>query len=160
MIDWSPEDQKAIWATIFRRKGGDGVRTRLFDELGGSDQDGIRRTLGARSGEMAVIGARRDDGDCLILTTDRLAWAAFGQRREVDIRSICEVWPNNLRAPGQQKPKAEWDTIGIISFDDERLFVRVEPGPSFFGILNVLMNAATRNSLVRERQSVAADPQP
>jgi hypothetical protein len=39
----------------------------------------------------------------------------------------------------------------MVSFDDERLFVRVEPGPSFFGILNVLMNAATRNSIARSR---------
>jgi hypothetical protein len=85
------ESLKEVWTSIFRRKGGDGVTTRLFENLDASQQRALFAEFNLRESELPVIASIQDPGHWFILTTERLAWSTEGKRQELLVGTIRDA---------------------------------------------------------------------
>jgi hypothetical protein len=141
----SAESLRSLWASIFRRKGREGVYTRPFDDLTSQQQKMLTAELKLRSSELPVIASITDENNWCVLTTERLVSSSGNERRDIPLHSVVDVSADleSLRSTGQSKLALE--TLQIRTEDDEHVIIRFEAGAPLSGIWNVLRNVAARN---------------
>lgn len=136
---------KEVWESIYRRRGGNGAYTRLFEDLEQSQQATLLAGLAQRDAELPVIGSLMSGDNWLILSTERLVWCADGKRSELPLLALRDTHVDRGALRTGPSGKTTLDRIEIVTFDEGEHVIRVEPGPPFFGFLNVLKNIGTRN---------------
>lgn len=147
------ESAKNTWSSIFRRRGANGVYTRLFDSLDCEHQHALitAAELELRENELPVIGSIRDAQNWLILTTDRLLWCIEGRRMELSIEYIRDVGADLGELQRKQQSKLEMRQIRILTLTNLTYPIELEPGPPLSGTWNVLRNIGARNRRSTER---------
>jgi hypothetical protein len=151
----SVEDLKRTWESIFERKGGNGVYTRLFDSLSPGQQSALLGALRLRETELPVIGSLRGPDSWLILTTQRLVWAARGEQFEVAVPRIRDAIAD-FRHLANSQSKLEMTNLQVTTLSGEEYGIELEPGPPLSGTWNVLKNLGARNRRASEDSSVSS----
>jgi len=151
----SVEDLKHTWESIFRRKGGNGVYTRLFDDMSREQQDALLGAVRLQETEVPVIGSFRGPDRWLILTSQRLVWSARGQRFELDVQTIRDATAD-LRHLANSQSKLEMESLQVATLSGAEYAIELESGPPLSGTWNVLKNLGVRNRNANERSSVSS----
>jgi hypothetical protein len=101
---------------------------------------------------LPVIGSIESTRDWLILTTERLAWSAGGQRHELATNIIRDATADlrNLQRGGRSK--IEIRELSVLTFDGREYCITLEPGSPLVGTWNVLKNIGARNRHAIERR--------
>jgi hypothetical protein len=139
------ESLKDTWASIFRRKGGDGAYTRLFDNLDPSQQSTLVAVFQLRKSEIPVIGSVQDSGNWLVLTTERLAWSIEGERQEVAVEAIRDATADLKQLQRGAQSKLGMRHLQVVTMSDDEYSIDLEPGEPLSGTWNVLKNLGARN---------------
>jgi hypothetical protein len=135
---------KNTWESIFRRKGGDGAYTRLFDSLEPGQRSALLSGLKLRKTELPVIGSLRGPESWLVLTTERLVWASHGKRHELAADKIRDAVAD-FKQLQTSESKLDMRTLRVITLTGEEYTIELEPGQPLSGTWNVLKNLGTRN---------------
>jgi hypothetical protein len=139
------ESLKDIWSSIFRRKGGNGAYTRLFDSLESENQVALLTAAGLRQTELPVIGSVQDQNNWLILTTERLVWSTAGKHNELAVEAIRDATADYRQLQRNQRSKLEMQQLQVVTMAGGEYSIELEPGQPLSGTWNVLMNLGARN---------------
>jgi hypothetical protein len=140
----SAENLKNTWESIFQRKGGDGVYTRLVDNMDAGQRSTLLTAIKLRTTELPVIGSLRGPNNWLILTTERLVWTVAGDRHEIDVQAVRDA-SMDLKQLENSQSKLEARTLRVATLEGDEYTIEVEPGQPLSGTWNVLKNLGTRN---------------
>lgn len=136
---------KNVWSSIFRRKGGDGAYTRLFDCLPQSQIEILTSALALEQDELGVIGSVRDSFNWFALTTERIVWLTDGTRSEVQCKDIRDAIVDFQDLKGNYSGKLGLKYITIITFASGEHRLELESGLPLSGVWNILKNIGRRN---------------
>jgi len=136
---------KDTWVSIFRRKGGDGAYTRLFDNLDQPRRSVLLAKLKLHRSELPVIGSIQDSGNWLVLTTERLVWSIGGERRELAADVIRDATADLKQLQRSERSKLEMRQLQVATIRDGEYSIELEAGAPLSGIWNVLKNLGARN---------------
>jgi hypothetical protein len=136
---------KRIWTSIFRRNGGDGNYTRLFDNLDPSQQGALLAEFGLSDLELPVIGSLQDSRNWLVLTTERLAWSIGGKRQELATTVIRDATADLRQLQRSEHSKLSMRRLQISTTGDVEYVIELEPGRPLIGVWNILRNVGARN---------------
>jgi hypothetical protein len=145
MTSSAAQDRKEVWSLIFKRKGGDGVYTRLFDEIDSARRAKLLSLARLPDDEIPVVASFADTNSWLLLTTERLIWSSTGARQELALTIVREVRPDFEALRRSKIPKTDMKDLQIRTFQNEELIIELEPGAPLFGVWNILNNVAHRN---------------
>jgi hypothetical protein len=134
---------KSTLSAIFRRKGGSGVRTHLFDDLSRSDQLRFVRTFNLDATEQPVLVSTGITDSVLLLTTENLLWGDSKKIQRIPLVNIS--WQHPIRSGA----KRSWSQIKVETFEGPEFVLSAEAGKPFFGLWNVLLYISRRNLKVR-----------
>lgn len=150
----SAENLKNTWESIFRRKGGDGVYTRLVDSMNPGQRSTLLGAIKLRETELPVIGSLRGPNNWLVLTTERLVWTAAGERHEIDAENIRDAAADFKQLENSQS-KLEMRALQVTTLEGDKYTIELEPGQPLSGTWNVLKNLGTRNRHTVENKSAS-----
>ena len=138
------ESLKDTWVSIFRRRGGDGTYTRLFDNLDASQRTTLFSMFELRESEVPVIGSVQDSDNWLVLTTERLVWSIGGERQEVPADAVRDATAD-LKQLQRSDSKLEMRQLQVVTMGGGEYPIDMEPGAPLSGVWNVLKNLGARN---------------
>jgi hypothetical protein len=139
------EKLKSTLASVFRRKGGGGNYTRLFDDLEPPQKSFLTAKVCLGPDELAIIGSAENNDTWLILTTERIVWGLRGVEQTL---SIHDVWHAKADFPKMMVTgtrKHQLRELQIETRDHENRLIEVEAGGPLFGVWNALLNLGARN---------------
>jgi hypothetical protein len=139
------ESRKNVMASIFRRKGRDGIYTRLFDNLDPVQHSTLLDQIQLNETEVPVIGSVEGPGNWLVLTTERLVWSIDGKREEVAANIICDATADFRQLQRSKRSKLEMRQLQILTMTGVEYSIELEPGAPLIGVWHVLKNLGTRN---------------
>jgi hypothetical protein len=139
------ESLKEIWAAIFRRRGGDGTYTRLFDNLDPPQQSTLLAKLTLYESELPVIGSVKDADNWLVLTTERLVWSMRGEREEIVAEAIRDATIDLGQLQHCGHSKLGMRQLHVVTTGVGGYLIELEPGGPLSGTWSVLKNLGTRN---------------
>jgi hypothetical protein len=146
----NPADSlKDTWESIFRRKGGDGVYTRLFDNLDIEQQDMLLSKFTVADWEIPVIGSSQDPDNWLVLTTGRLVWSLDGNRQEIPAAAVSDAIPDK-KDLWHISNKLKMRRLQVITVNSDKYLIEIEPGAPLIGVWNVLKHLGKRNQNTRQ----------
>jgi hypothetical protein len=88
MIEMDAKSRKNILSSLFKRRGGSGRYTALFEDLDTAKQNILLTAVELNSMELPIIGSVENSDNWFFLTTNRLIWSVDGQQAEILSRSI------------------------------------------------------------------------
>jgi len=133
------ESLKKILISIFKRKGGEGERTFLFDNLSPENKNLISNTLSeVNENEYTVLVYLKDVDNHFIITTDRIIEKKDGRKLYFSYAEL-NLASTNLSVQYKLgiKSKKEFNVI-TLKFDNTEYNLIVEPENPYWGLLNVL----------------------
>lgn len=139
------EDFKKTLSAIFRRKGADGERTRLFDSLDMDKKQVLMRSVALGDQELAVLGNVVDDNNWVCLTTERLVWSRNSCREMLRISDISDAVVDLHELQRKQESKASMRELLVVTFSGNRHSVFLEAGLPLSGVWHVLKHVGDRN---------------
>ena len=134
----SDEKLKSTWASIFSRKGGPGECLRLWEDWDDSSRAAALRNVSLEVDELPVILSSSKTGGATLLTTRRLT-CDFGT---APVQEVAGIKPVEFA----QRQKDQLNELDIELSNGRSMRIAIEPGPSYFGMWNVLLNIARRNA--------------
>jgi hypothetical protein len=141
MKDITNFEQKVL--RIFFKNGGEGERIKVFNHLSVPEQRDIIENLDLQVEEYPIIGGKDQDERILALTSQRLIQKDGASVKSAKLRDMRGVRGNledaKFKTAAHQRIEIDLAQKGTIFFD-------IESGDPFFGIWNVLLFLATRNS--------------
>ena len=137
----NPQHTKSTWSSVFKRKGASGTHTKLFEDFDAVAQKTIVERASLGEDELPVVASTPVEESWFLLTTKRLLLFTGKASEAVEVSTIAEVLPAEF---GQVK-KDEMTLLKLKLNGGRELQAQVEAGPPFFGVWNVLRNAAARN---------------
>jgi hypothetical protein len=143
MILDDPETRKQICSSTFRRKGGDGVYTRLFDNLDKSQQEILSAAVELQDQELPIVGSVEGQENWLLLTTARLVWCIKGKREELPIREIGHC-RRDLTKHGP-RTKLTSKELEVVTAGRKNYLIELEPARPLFATWHVLNNMGAWN---------------
>ena len=150
------ESLKDSWSAIFRRKGGNGATTRLFDSLDPIKKSEILTLVKLDRAELPVIGQLLDAQNWFLLTTKRLVWTIESEHHELDNSAIVDATIDlDVASLGRNKMAVRQLSIEVL--DGGTQFLELEPGLPLSGVWNVLKNIGTRNRKSSQRSKRSPD---
>ncbi len=141
-----PEHTAATWSSVFERKGGPGAHTRLWGDFPPATRQQSLERAGLYPGEIPVLAGLPPGGSGFILTSHRVIFFAGSRTVVVATGDVLRAEPAELHGNrGWRRLSPDWDTFQFTLRDGSEHFVKVEPGPPFIGVWNVLRNLMARN---------------
>jgi hypothetical protein len=139
------ESLKEIWAAIFRRRGGDGTYTRLFDNLNPSQQNTLLAKFKLYESELPVVGSVQDSDNWLVLMTERLVWSIGGERQEIAAEAIRDAIADLGQLQYARHGKLGMRQLQVVTTRVGEYLIELEPGQPLSGTWSVLKNLGARN---------------
>lgn len=125
--------------SIFRRKGGEGRLTMLYENLPDFERRALERKVALSVGEIPTLACFESDGCWCLLTNHRFVWQDMGRYHEVGIMQLRRVTHDmHISVQRGQLDRSLWRDLNIETTDGRRLTIQVEPGKPFLGLWSVL----------------------
>lgn len=132
------ENLKSTWSAVFRRKGGSGVHTRLWDEWDSETRRFAETMLEPKDDEMPVVLARTVLGGSVLLTTRRIVTDTVVAATS----EITTVRPSEF----SEKRKDELNELEVNLSNGKSILLVLEAGSSYFAIWSVLLHVSKKNT--------------
>ncbi|MDR2274874.1 MAG: hypothetical protein LBF27_28455 [Sphingobacterium sp.] len=137
-------DKSSIYISIFKRKGGEGLNTKIIKEANNKDYDSLFTRL--EENEKPLLVYFLNLLNWFLLTNNRLLMSIDGQSKFLYLADIIEVRPAlqeemNDRIIDKQK----FTRLKIKMKDGECFICKLEQGQPYEGIYQVLHFIATSN---------------
>jgi hypothetical protein len=141
----SAEALKRLWVRIFRRRGGNGICTRAFDDLDVVQQRVLRARCAIGSAEVPVIGGAVSATNWFVLITTRLVCAIDGIIVELRTSDISHAHIDLQMLRSRRIGKLDATQLQVFTTDGHQIEIEVEAGKPLFGVWNILLNIGARN---------------
>lgn len=139
------EKLKSTLSSVFRRKGANGLHTRIFDDLDPAQQHSLLEKVRLNLDELAVIGSAESNKTWFLLTTQRIVWHLKGRDETLSVHDIYHVKADFPKMVATGTDKGELRELQIETVNHSNLPVEVEAGAPLAGVWNALLNLAARN---------------
>lgn len=139
------ESIRSNWTGIFRRKGGDGTYTRLFENLDAMQQNALLRQIDLREWEFPVVGSFQNPDNWLILTTERLVWSIAADPHEINVHVVRDAVADFDQLQYSGRSKLELRELKVLTIDGGERRIELESGPPLSGVWNILKSIGARN---------------
>jgi hypothetical protein len=136
---------KGILSATFKRKGGDGHYTRLFDNLDPFQKEILLRQANLSDTELPIIGSAEAEDKWLLLTTDRLMWRSGDEFTALDVADIDDAVADFQKLMTTGSHKEQMRELQILTMNGEQRIIEVEEGAPLIGVWHVLKNLGVRN---------------
>lgn len=137
-----------IIASVFLRKGGEGLKTKLFENLAAVEKSAILSRAALASEEEPVIAYFATATDWFLITTQRLVWSNSEGLHAMRILQF-DYAESNFEAAWERwqiaddreirDPNMDIDELFLVTIDGKRTAISLEPGQPYLGISNALM---------------------
>ncbi|ASZ13330.1 hypothetical protein CK934_21375 [Chitinophaga sp. MD30] len=131
------EIKPSILLSIFKRKGGEGLLTRIIYES--NDQTYVNQLALLEPTESALICCRQDESNWVLLTDKRILEQKGAALFSLYFTEMADV---TLALRGEQTengpPKGNFTRLKLKDKQDKEYIISVEAGASFQGLLQVL----------------------
>jgi len=141
-----------VLSSIFRRKGGNGLYTGLFENLDPSQRSILLSAVALKNGELPIIGSVKDLTNWLLITTERLVWSAQKGRNELVLGQIRDAVADFQALDLGPETKAKMQELCLIAMNGIKYRIQLEPGRPLFGTWSVLKNVGARNRHSKKRK--------
>lgn len=141
-----PEFLKDRLSWIFRRRGGSGQMTRLFDELEDTQKDALVKAVELGAEELPVLASLVGKDRWLVLTTQRIVWCLDGEDHQLQLSDIADAFVDFHAMVRDGVRKSDVRELEIVTRVGDRHTIGVESGGPLFGVWNVLKNVARRGT--------------
>jgi hypothetical protein len=152
---------RLVWR--FLRSGGEGARTKVFENLSPETQRRLRQAASIREGEFPAIASVLDDNNWVLITTERVIDRTVEASTtidhvEIDAFEMEIFWRARALSPEERidqevlgRLKEEQTMIELRLHSGTRHLLTVEAGNPYFGIVNVILFIAHRSYSMRRR---------
>lgn len=125
--------------SIFRRKGGEGRLTMLYENLPVFEQRSLESNINFADGEKPAIAYFESEGSWCLLTNHRLIWRDLNSRQEVAIMELGRVTHDmHYSVQRGEMDRLLWRELNVETADGRTLVLQMEPGKPFVGFWSVL----------------------
>ena len=133
------ESLKKILVSIFKRKGGEGEQTFLFDNLSTDNKDLISNTLSeVGDNEYVVLVYLENVDNHFIITTDRIIEKKDGENLYFSYADL-NLASTNMAAEYKLGTRSKKDfKVITLKFNNTEYNLMVESDNPYWGLLNVL----------------------
>lgn len=132
------EALRTTWSSIFKRRGGPGDATKLWDRWDSEARAAALDKVMLEAGELPVVLARSPNGDATLLTTRRLVL----RDGVTALTEVVDIKPVDFGV----KRKDQLNELNVELTSGRSLTLTVESGHSYFALWNVLLNIVKRNT--------------
>lgn len=140
-----PEKLKLTLSSVFRRRGRDGLYTRLFDDLDIHQQNLLRQQLQLDYEEVPIIGSVESQDKWLLITTRRIVWRSGDKTQSLQVEAVRDVVADFRRLVATGRTKEQMKELQILATNGEQYTIEVEAGAPLMGVWNALKNLGARN---------------
>lgn len=138
------EARKKILEAVFRRRGRNGVYTRLFDDMTVDQQRALREYAELSNDELPIAGSVESPDQWLILTTRRLVWSQGESVRVIEVSKIIDTVADFRELQRLGRGKAEMQELQVKTKAGMHA-IAVEPGAPLSGMWSVLKSIGRHN---------------
>lgn len=125
--------------SIFRRKGGEGRLTKLYENLPDFEQRSLENTVGFTEGEKPAIAFFESESCWCLLTNQRLVWHDMVSQHEVGIMELRRVTHDmHVSVQRGHLDRSLWRDLNIETTGGATLALQIEPGKPFIGLWSAL----------------------
>lgn len=126
-------------SSIFRRRGGEGRLTSLYENLPEFEQRTLERKITFADGERPAIAYFESENCWCLLTNYRLVWNDMISQNEVGIMELRRVTHDmHISVQRGQLDRSLWRDLNVETTDGRTLTLQMEPGKPFIGMWSVL----------------------
>lgn len=140
------EKLKKRLSNIFLKKGGEGIRTKLFENLLLFEKEKLLRKKIIKNNESPIIGSYKNENEWLILTSDELAWQRQDRKFSLLLSEIKNADVNFDKMVANNLTMNTVQEIEIELNSSERVILEMESGYPLSGMWNILLHLSWRNS--------------
>jgi hypothetical protein len=139
------ESLKATLSAVFKRKGRNGLYTRLFEDLEPVQQDVLLKNVQLNEGELPVIGSVESQDKWLMITTKRIVWSQAGKTQALTVQDIRDAVADLHALKTNGRTKLQMRELQIQTMSHAQHTIEVEEGAPLSGVWNALKNLGARN---------------
>lgn len=136
---------KNIMVSLFKRRGQETTRTKIFENFDQNIQLGISKLLTFADGDEPVIASITDEDHWCLITTKRTIVNSLGKITEVVNSNIRTIKPN-IHADYMNGARQVKDLSYIELNASSPILLQVEAGEAFWGVYNILSHFSDRNT--------------
>jgi hypothetical protein len=141
------ESLKTVLSSIFRRRGAETEKTKLFDNLPQQVQAGLKVDASFIADEAGVLASVLSADHWVLITTHRVVFKRMGRLSVIDCSQLKDATVAlGLDAASGIRRKSDLTSLKLILKSGEEQVVEVESGPPHIGIWNVLKHFGARNA--------------
>lgn len=138
------KDKSSVILSIFRRKGGEGVHTKIIDN---ENKSFFLNQIALLTGnENALLCFKQDDSNWLLVTSARIVQERDGVRLSIPYSELLEVnlalqeeFENGVRS------KCDFTQLALKCSNGNKYIIRLEKGEPYQGIYQFLHYLASHN---------------
>lgn len=141
------ESMKSVLSSIFRRRGGETAKTKLFDNLPQQVRTGLLREVSIPADDVPVLASVVAGDHWVLVTTRRLYFNRAGNVTTIDLSELKDATVAiGLDAAKGISRKRDLTSLKLTLRAGAEHVIEVEPGPPHVGIWNVLKHFGARNA--------------
>lgn len=141
------ESLKKALSSIFRRRGAETQKTKLFDNLPQEIQTRLKVDASLLADEAAVLASVVNGDHWVLITTQRVIVKQMGKLVFVDCSELIDATVAlGLDAANGFRRKTDLTSLKLLLKSGEEQVIEVESGPPYIGIWNVLKQFGARNA--------------
>ena len=131
---------------IFLRKGGEGVYTRLFENLPVSQQEMLMQKVPLEEDEVPLIGGYKNQQEYILLTSIRIAWQCEEAYANLLVTEVVDAMVDFDEMVVRGLNMSTVKEIQIKTKVSGNLILKMEAGAPLVGVWNVLLHFGWRNT--------------
>lgn len=120
----------------FIETGGEGINSRLYDNLPNSTRDEIKSFVSMLNDETPLIVSYLEERYFVLLTTVKLYWSYKGNINSIMLNELKDATVN--LNPLDLQTKNQINILKIVTITDTSFCIELEEGKPLFGLWNVL----------------------
>lgn len=124
---------------IFTNKGGEGVYTKIFENLLPSQKDGFVMLIADKS-ELPLIGFYKNDTNWLLLTNQKIYYRCEAVSECILLNDLVSVDVDFTRMQQIGANMNSFNELEIENKSGEKVILRIESGLPLSGLWNVLLH--------------------
>jgi len=131
------KDKSSIWISIFKRKGGEGLFTKIITDQNRSRFPDQLSHLG--EGEKPLLCYRQDDSNWLLISNKRILQERSGSKLSLsfaDLRRVGFAFREELH--NNILSKSEYTRIAVTDNSGKTYILQIEKGEPFKGVFQML----------------------
>ncbi|MBL0317860.1 MAG: hypothetical protein IPP74_00905 [Alphaproteobacteria bacterium] len=147
------DHEKIILCGIFRRKGGNGIYTKIYDELDLLAKELLQKQVQETDDEKLVIAGIINSSEWQLITTKKIIWGTHGVIKSINFEELIDALVDLPKLMKDNVRLVDNTELVVITKDGQRTILKLEAGKSFSGIWNIIKFIGLRNRRAEQKSS-------